>query len=53
MIIAQRISTVVDADTIIVLDNGQVVGKGTHEELKESNQIYQEIMNSQMKGDEL
>lgn len=53
VIIAQRISTVVDADTIIVLDNGQVVGKGTHEELKESNQIYQEIMNSQMKGDEL
>lgn len=53
VIIAQRISTVVDSDQIIVLDNGDVVGKGTHEELKQSNQIYQEIMNSQMKGDEL
>lgn len=53
VIIAQRISTVVDADQIIVLDNGEVVGKGTHEELKQSNKIYQEIMNSQMKGDEL
>lgn len=53
VIIAQRISTVVDADQILVLDNGEVVGKGTHEELKQSNKIYQEIMNSQMKGDEL
>lgn len=53
VIIAQRISTVVDADQILVLDNGELVGKGTHEELKQSNKIYQEIMNSQMKGDEL
>lgn len=53
VIIAQRISTVVDADQIIVLDNGKVVGKGTHEELKESNTIYQEIMDSQMKGEDI
>ncbi|MCC5895925.1 MAG: ABC transporter ATP-binding protein [Alkalibacterium sp.] len=53
VIIAQRISTVVDADQIIVLDNGKVVGKGTHEELKRSNKIYQEIMDSQMKGEDI
>lgn len=53
VIIAQRISTVVDADQIIVLDNGKVVGKGTHEELKRSSKIYQEIMDSQMKGEDI
>lgn len=53
VIIAQRISTVVDADQIIVLDQGQIVGKGTHEELKETNAVYQEIMDSQMKGEEI
>lgn len=51
LIIAQRINTVVDADQILVLDNGRIVGKGTHEELKENNTVYQEIMDSQMKGD--
>ncbi len=53
MIIAQRINTVIDADQIIVLDNGRIVGQGTHEELKETNKIYQEIMESQMKGDDI
>lgn len=53
VIIAQRISTVVDADTIVVLDNGEMVGKGTHEELKANNELYQEIMNSQLKGGDL
>lgn len=53
VIIAQRISTVVNADTIIVLNNGEMVGKGTHEELKQTNTLYQEIMNSQMKGEDL
>lgn len=53
MIIAQRINTVVDADQILVLDNGQLVGQGTHEELKENNEIYQEIMESQMKGEDI
>ncbi|MDN6194996.1 MAG: ABC transporter ATP-binding protein/permease [Atopostipes suicloacalis] len=53
MIIAQRINTVMDADQILVLDNGHLVGIGSHEELKENNEIYQEIMDSQMKGDDL
>ena len=53
VIIAQRISTVMNADTILVMDGGQVVGKGTHEELKETNSTYQEIMNSQMREEEL
>lgn len=53
VIIAQRISTVIDADQIIVLDQGKVVGKGTHEELKANNPIYQEIMDSQLKGEDI
>ena len=53
MIIAQRISTVVDADQILVLEHGQLVGIGTHEELKETNAVYKEIIDSQMRGDEL
>ncbi|GAB2319198.1 ABC transporter ATP-binding protein [Alkalibacterium sp. s-m-22] len=53
VIIAQRISTVVDADQIIVLDRGKVVGKGTHDELKRSNKIYKEIMDSQMRGEDI
>ncbi|EXJ23509.1 Lipid A export ATP-binding/permease protein MsbA [Alkalibacterium sp. AK22] len=53
VIIAQRISTVVDADQIIVLDNGKMVGKGTHDELKRSNRIYKEIIDSQMKGEDI
>ena len=53
LIIAQRINTVIDADQIVVLDNGQIVGQGTHEELKETNTVYQEIMDSQMKGDDI
>lgn len=53
MIIAQRINTVADADEILVLDNGRLVGQGTHEELKENNEVYQEIMESQMEGDDI
>src|SRR5699024_10959237 len=53
IIIAQRISTVVDADQILVLDNGKLAGKGTHEELKETNKVYQEIIDSQMKGEDI
>lgn len=53
VIVAQRIATVADADLILVLDDGEVVGQGTHAELKESNQVYQEIIDSQIrKGDE-
>lgn len=53
VIIAQRISTVVDADEIIVLDKGEIAGKGTHEELKATNKVYQEIMESQLKGEDI
>lgn len=53
LIIAQRISTVVDADQILVLEHGQLVGSGTHDELKETNAVYKEIIDSQMRGDEL
>ena len=49
-IIAQRISSIQDADTILVLENGEINGIGTHEELLQSNQIYQEIFISQTKG---
>ena len=52
IIIAQRISSVEDADKIIVMDNGFINGIGNHEELLKSNEIYKEIYESQMKGDE-
>lgn len=52
VIVAQRISTVVDADQIIVLEEGRVVGQGTHQELKDHNETYQQIIKSQIeKGD--
>ena len=50
IIIAQRISSVQDADRILVLDNGQINGLGTHEELLRTNAIYQEVYNSQTQG---
>ncbi len=49
-IIAQRISSVREADQIIVLDDGEIAGIGTHQELIETNQIYQEINDSQQEG---
>ncbi len=49
-IIAQRVSSVYDADRILVLDAGRLVGEGTHEELMRTNEIYQEIVESQRKG---
>lgn len=53
VIVAQRVSTVTAADEIIVLDEGKVVGQGTHDELVENNETYQEIVESQLKkGDE-
>lgn len=48
LIVAQRVGTIMDADQIIVLDEGEIVGRGTHEELIESNAIYREIANSQL-----
>lgn len=53
IIIAQRITSVVDADQILVLDSGELAGKGTHEELKASNKVYQDIIESQLKGEDI
>ena len=50
IIIAQRISSIEDSDKIIVMDNGKIHGIGTHIELLESNSIYQEVYDSQVKG---
>ena len=50
IIIAQRISSVQDADRIIVMDNGLIDGFGTHEELLETNEIYREVFESQTSG---
>ncbi|MFR8549229.1 MAG: ABC transporter ATP-binding protein [Lachnospiraceae bacterium] len=50
LIISQRISSVQDADRIIVMENGQIDGFGTHEELLQTNAIYREIYESQIKG---
>lgn len=47
IIVAQRISTVMNADLIAVLDNGKLAGLGSHQELKEANAVYQEIIDSQ------
>lgn len=53
IIVAQRIGTIRNADTILVLDEGQLVGKGTHNELMENNPVYQEIAYSQLSKEEL
>ena len=53
LIVAQRISTILHADKIIVLDKGEVVGQGTHEELLKTNRIYREIAESQLSKKEL
>jgi ATP-binding cassette subfamily B protein len=47
VIVAQRISTVMGADVIAVLDNGKLAGLGAHNDLKESNPVYKEIIDSQ------
>ena len=53
MIVAQRIGTIMDADQIIVLDEGRVVGKGTHRELLDTCDVYREIAMSQLSEEEL
>ena len=50
---AQRISTIKDADQIIVLDNGRIAGKGTHQDLMANCQVYREIALSQLTEEEL
>lgn len=52
VIVAQRIATVADADLILVLDNGKLVGKGTHDELRKTNKVYQEIIHSQLREED-
>ena len=53
LIVAQRIGTIINADKIIVLDNGNCVGIGTHKELLKTCDVYKEIALSQLKEDEL
>lgn len=52
IIVAQRVSTIVDADLILVLEHGRIVGAGTHDELIEANETYREIVNSQLRAEE-
>ena len=53
IIVAQRINTILNADQIIVLEDGKVVGKGTHEELIKNNETYKQIALSQLSEEEL
>jgi ATP-binding cassette subfamily B protein len=53
IIVAQRISTITEADQILVLDNGRIVDRGTHEELLETSPTYQEIVESQLSVEEV
>ena len=50
---AQRVSTITDADQILVIEDGELVGRGTHHELLESNSVYQEIVRSQLTESEV
>jgi ATP-binding cassette subfamily B protein len=52
VIVAQRVSTIIDADQILVLEDGEVVGRGRHAELLETCETYQEIVRSQLTAEE-
>ena len=52
VIIAQRVSSIADADQILVLDGGRIVGQGTHDELLETSETYREIVSSQLAAEE-
>ena len=52
LVVAQRVSTITGADTILVIDDGEIVGRGTHEQLLETNETYQEIVESQLSAEE-
>lgn len=52
IIVAQRVSTIVDADLILVLEHGRIVGSGTHDELLATNETYREIVDSQLRAEE-
>lgn len=53
IIVAQRISTILHAEQILVMDEGRIVGKGTHEELMRNCEVYQQIARSQLSASEL
>ena len=53
IIVAQRISTIIHADQILVLDEGRICGKGTHKDLMETCEVYREIAESQLSKSEL
>jgi ATP-binding cassette subfamily B protein len=53
IIVAQRVATIMQADQIIVLEDGKVVGIGTHAELIENNEVYRDIVNSQLSREEI
>jgi len=53
LIVAQRVSTIMDADQILVLDEGRLVGVGSHRELLENNEVYREIVFSQLSAEEV
>jgi ATP-binding cassette subfamily B multidrug efflux pump len=53
VVVAQRVSSILDADQILVLDHGEIVGRGTHNQLLASNETYAEIVNSQLKAEEV
>ena len=53
LIVAQRIGTIMNADRTIVIDDGKVVGQGTHEELLDTCEVYRQIAESQLSEDEL
>jgi ATP-binding cassette subfamily B protein len=52
IVVAQRVSTIRDADLILVLEDGRVIGRGTHHELLADNETYQEIVASQLSAAE-
>jgi ATP-binding cassette subfamily B protein len=53
MIVAQRVATIMDADHIIVLDEGRIAGQGTHQELMAKSPVYREIVASQLSAEEV
>jgi ATP-binding cassette, subfamily B, multidrug efflux pump len=53
VVVAQRVSSILDADQILVLDHGEIVGRGTHSQLLASNETYAEIVNSQLRAEEV
>jgi ATP-binding cassette subfamily B protein len=53
IVVAQRVSTIIGADQILVLDHGEIVARGTHDELLKSSDTYAEIVHSQLRAEEL